>query len=110
MAEPTRTLGSICFGRFELSAETGELRKDGVRLKLAGQAIQVLAMLAANPGELVTREDLQQKLWPGASYGDPEHGLNAAVNKLRESPWRFRHRTQIRRDRFGTWLSLHRSF
>ena len=45
----------------------------------------MLAMLVANPGELVTREELQQKLWPGASYGDPEHGLNAAVNKLRET-------------------------
>jgi len=75
----------VRFGRFELSADTGELRKNGVRLKLSGQGIQVLSMLAANPGELVTREVLQQKLWPGASYGDPEHGLNAAVNKLRET-------------------------
>ena len=80
-----QVLGVVRFGRFELSADTGELRKDGVRLKLAGQAIQVLAMLAANPGKLVTREELQQKLWPGASFGDPEHGLNAAVNKLRET-------------------------
>lgn len=85
MAEPSETVGSIRFGRFELSADTGELRKDGVRLKLAGQAIQVLAMLAVNPGKLVTREELQQKLWPGASFGDPEHGLNAAVNRLRET-------------------------
>jgi DNA-binding winged helix-turn-helix (wHTH) protein len=79
------TLDSICFGRFELSAETGELRKDGVRLKLSGQAILVLTILAANPGNLVTREELQQRLWPGASFGDPEHGLSAAVNKLREA-------------------------
>src|SRR6516164_7763817 len=85
MAEERVTLGLLRFGRFELSADTGELRKDGVRLKLSGQAIQVLAMLAARPGKLVTREELQQKLWPGASYGDPEHGLNAAVNKLRET-------------------------
>ena len=85
MAEPSQTVGSIRFGRFELSADTGELRKDGVRLKLSGQAIQVLVMLAASPGKLVTREELQQKLWPGASFGDPEHGLNAAVNKLRET-------------------------
>ena len=85
MAEPSNTLSLLRFGRFELSADTGELRKDGVRLKLSGQAIQVLSMLAANPGQLVTREELQQKLWPGASYGDPEHGLNAAVNKLRET-------------------------
>jgi DNA-binding winged helix-turn-helix (wHTH) protein/tetratricopeptide (TPR) repeat protein len=85
MAEAEKSLGSIRFGRFELSADSGELRKDGIRLKLSGQAIQVLAMLVASPGKLVTREELQRKLWPGASYGDPEHGLNAAVNKLRET-------------------------
>jgi Tol biopolymer transport system component/DNA-binding winged helix-turn-helix (wHTH) protein len=85
MPEEKAILGSVRFGRFELSADTGELRKDGVRLKLSGQAIQVLAMLAANPGKLISREELQQKLWPGASYGDPEHGLNAAVNRLREA-------------------------
>jgi len=85
MPEERAVLGSVRFGRFELSADTGELRKDGVRLKLSGQAIQVLTMLVASPGKLVTREELQQKLWPGASYGDPEHGLNAAINKLRET-------------------------
>ena len=85
MPEERAVLGSIRFGRFELSADTGELRKDGQRRKLSGQAIQVLTILVANPGKLVTREELQQKLWPGASFGDPEHGLNAAVNKLRET-------------------------
>ncbi len=85
MAEPGKTLGSIRFGRFDLSVETAELRKDGVRLKLSGQAVDILLLLAANPGKLVTREDLQHKLWPGASFGDPEHGLNAAVNRLRET-------------------------
>ena len=64
---------------------TEELRKDGNRLKLTGQAIQVLVVLANNPGKLVTREELQQRLWPGATYGDFEHGLNAAVNRLRET-------------------------
>lgn len=54
-------------------------------LKVSGQAIQILAVLTANNGNLVTREELQQKLWPGAPYGDPQHGLNAAVNKLRET-------------------------
>ena len=84
MPEESRVLGSIRFGRFDLLVETGELRKDGLKLKLSGQAIEVLLLLAANPGKLVTREELQQKLWPGASFGDPEHGLNAAVNRLRE--------------------------
>jgi Tol biopolymer transport system component/DNA-binding winged helix-turn-helix (wHTH) protein len=85
MAEPSETLGSIRFGRFDLSVETGELRKDGARLKLSGQAVEVLLLLVASPGKLVAREELQQKLWPGAGYGDPEHGLNAAVNRLRET-------------------------
>jgi DNA-binding winged helix-turn-helix (wHTH) protein/Tol biopolymer transport system component len=85
MPEEKAVRGSVRFGRFELSADTGELRKDGVRMKVSGQAIQVLAMLVPNPGKLVTREELQQKLWPGSSYGDPEHGLNAAISKLRET-------------------------
>src|SRR5215472_7066993 len=84
MTEVEKSLGAVRFGPFELSLETEELRKNGVALKLSGQAIQVLAMLTANPGKLVTREELQRKLWPGDSFGDFEHGLNAAVNKLRE--------------------------
>src|SRR5215472_14403592 len=85
MAQTEKSLGSVRFGPFELSLETQELRKLGRPLKLSGQAIQVLTMLTANPGKLVTREELQQKLWPAAGYGDQEHGLNAAVNKLRET-------------------------
>jgi tetratricopeptide (TPR) repeat protein/DNA-binding winged helix-turn-helix (wHTH) protein len=84
MAQADKTLGSVTFGPFELLLDTQELRKHGVPVKLAGQAIQVLIVLVARPGQLVTREELQQKLWPGASVGDFEHGLNAAVNKLRE--------------------------
>jgi DNA-binding winged helix-turn-helix (wHTH) protein len=76
---------SMRFGPFELSTESGELRKLGQRLKLSGQAIDVLLMLASTAGTLVTREELQRKLWPGESFGDFEHGLNAAVNRLRET-------------------------
>jgi TolB-like protein/Tfp pilus assembly protein PilF len=85
MAGSSQTVGSIRFGPYELSADGEELRKDGNRLKLTGQAIQVLVVLANNSGKLVTREELQQRLWPGATYGDFEHGLNAAVNRLRET-------------------------
>jgi Tol biopolymer transport system component/DNA-binding winged helix-turn-helix (wHTH) protein len=84
MVEPSKAADVVRFGPFELSLDTQELRKHGVPVKLFGQAIQVLAMLAANPGKLVTREELQKKLWPAESFGDFEHGLNAAVNKLRE--------------------------
>ena len=84
MPDSGKTVGLICFGPYELSLDCEELRKDGNRLKLSGQAIQVLVVLANNRGKLVTREELQQRLWPGASCGDFEHGLNAAVNRLRE--------------------------
>ena len=85
MSEARNTVGSMRFGPFELSIELSELRKHGQRLKLSGQAIDVLLMLASNAGRLVTREELQRKLWPGDSFGDFEHGLNAAVNRLRET-------------------------
>src|SRR5215469_9021191 len=84
MAEGEKSLGAVRFGPFELLLDTQELRKHGIPVKLSGQAIQVLAILTGNPGKLVTREELQRKLWPGDSFGDFEHGLNAAVNKLRE--------------------------
>lgn len=71
------------FGRFELDSRTGELRKDGIRLRLQGQPIEVLAILLEQPGELVTREQLRARLWDSDTFVDFEHGLNAAVNKLR---------------------------
>ena len=74
----------IRFGSFEVSCDTGELRRNGKRVKLSGQAIQVLVLLLNSPGQVVAREELQEKLWPGASFGDFEHGLNAAVIRLRE--------------------------
>jgi len=84
MAERKHAPVSVRFGAFDVSLDTQELRKHGIRLKLSGQAIQVLLILLEIPGQLVTREELQQQLWPGASFGDFEHGLNAAVNRLRE--------------------------
>ena len=84
MPEVDKTPDSVRFGPFELSVKTGELRKNGVRLTLAGQPIEVLIRLVKTPGELVTREELQRRLWPGNTYVDFEKGLNAAVNRLRE--------------------------
>ena len=67
MAEPTHAPSSMRFGPFEVSPDSGELHKNGARLKLSGQAIQVLLLLLESPGQVVTREELQQKPWPGAS-------------------------------------------
>ena len=75
----------IRFGAFELDLHTQELRKHGLSLKLHGQPIEVLAMLLERPGELVSREELQKKLWPEDTFVDFEHSINAAVKRLREA-------------------------
>ncbi len=84
MSAEDKNFDPVRFGPYELWSKSGELLKNGVRVKLAGQALQVLTTVAVRPQQLVTREELKQALWPGASYGDFEHGLNAAVNRLRE--------------------------
>lgn len=75
----------IRFGVFEADTRTGELRKHGLRIKLQEQPFQVLSLLLARPGELVTREELRLKLWPADTFVDFEQGLNKAINKLREA-------------------------
>lgn len=74
----------IRFGEYEADLRSGELRRQGQRLKLQEKPFQVLAALLARPGELVTREELRQSLWPADTFVDFEHGLNTAVNKVRE--------------------------
>jgi DNA-binding winged helix-turn-helix (wHTH) protein len=75
----------VRFGAFEADLSTGELWKSGSRLRLQEQPFQVLAMLLARPGELVTREELRQKLWPADTFVDFDHSLNTAINKLRDA-------------------------
>jgi DNA-binding winged helix-turn-helix (wHTH) protein len=72
------------FSVFEADSATGELRKHGVRLRLADQPFNVLIALLERPGELVTREELVKRLWPDGTFVDYDHSLNTAVNKLRE--------------------------
>jgi Tol biopolymer transport system component/DNA-binding winged helix-turn-helix (wHTH) protein len=74
----------ISFGPFEADLHTQELRKQGLRLRLPGQSFQILEMLLKRPKELVTREEIQQALWPSDTHVDFERGVNAAVNRLRE--------------------------
>jgi Tol biopolymer transport system component/DNA-binding winged helix-turn-helix (wHTH) protein len=84
MADNQRPPTVISFGPFEADLHTQELRKRGVRLRLPGQSFRILAMLLKHPGELVTREQLQQALWPADTHVDFERGVNAAVNRLRD--------------------------
>src|SRR5882672_8262882 len=74
----------VRFGVFEADMEAGELRKHGLRLKLSEQPFQILAMLMARPGEIVSREVLRERLWPSDTFVDFDHGLNNAVMRLRE--------------------------
>jgi eukaryotic-like serine/threonine-protein kinase len=77
--------GVLRFDVFEVDLRTGELRRRGLRLRLPSQSFQVLALLLEHPSELVTREELREKLWPADTFVDFDHGLNAAVNRLREA-------------------------
>ena len=77
--------GWLHFGVYELDLRAGELRKHGLRVRLQEQPFQVLAMLLERPGEVVTREELQKKLWPADTFVDFDHGINKAINKLREA-------------------------
>ncbi len=72
------------FGAFEVDLRSGELHKHGIRLKLQDQPFQVLVLLLEHPGEVVTREELRQKLWPADTFVDFDTGLNSAIKKLRD--------------------------
>jgi DNA-binding winged helix-turn-helix (wHTH) protein len=85
MADTEKAEQILRFGIFEADLRSGELRKNGVKVKLQEQPFQVLAMLLAHPGEVVTREELRQKLWPADTFVDFDHSLNTAINKLREA-------------------------
>ncbi|MGD0403183.1 MAG: winged helix-turn-helix domain-containing protein [Candidatus Acidiferrales bacterium] len=72
------------FGPFEVDLRSGEIHKHGIRLKLQDQPFQVLAVLLEHPGEVVTRDELHQKLWPADTFVDFDTGLNSAIKKLRD--------------------------
>jgi cholera toxin transcriptional activator len=75
----------VRFGVFTADLAAGELRKNGVRIRLQEQPFQVLAYFLERPGQVVTREEFRQKLWPADTFVDFDHSLNTAVNKLREA-------------------------
>jgi cholera toxin transcriptional activator len=73
------------FGAFEADAASGELRRQGLRVKLNAQPFQVLVMLLDRRGELVTRDEIARRLWPDGTFVDSDHGVNSAVNRIREA-------------------------
>ena len=82
---PGTTATTIAFGVFEVDRASGELRRNGVRVKLQEQPFQILIALLERPGAVVTREELRSRLWAEDTYVDFDHGLNAAVRRLRDA-------------------------
>jgi cholera toxin transcriptional activator len=86
MSDVSRVAGTpIQVGEFLLDPPSGELRSDAGRQSLSAQPLHVLLALLERPGELVTRDELRQRLWPAGTYVDFEHGLNAIVKRLRDA-------------------------
>jgi len=85
MSLPSKPPQVLQFGVFQVDVRAGELRKNGVKLKLQEQPFQVLCLLLEHPGELVSREELRNRLWPADTFVDFDHGLNAAIKRLRDA-------------------------
>src|ERR1700746_3817449 len=85
MSQPDRPSPFVRFAQFEVRFRAGELWKEGRRIRLQEQPFQVLTMLLERPGDMVTRAELQKKLWPADTFVDFDHGLNSAVARLREA-------------------------
>src|SRR6266404_1127529 len=85
MAPQVQASRVLQFGAFEVDLRTGSLRKSGARIKLQEQPFQILAMLLEKPGDMLTREELRQKLWAADTFVDFDNGLNTAIKKLRDT-------------------------
>jgi TolB-like protein/DNA-binding winged helix-turn-helix (wHTH) protein/Flp pilus assembly protein TadD len=83
--EPLRQKPLVRFGMYEISLNSGELRKAGMRIKVQQQPIKVLEILLEHPGEVVTREELRTRVWPNDSFGDFDQAVNIAIGKLRSA-------------------------
>src|SRR5215472_7266856 len=75
----------VRFGSFEVDPKSGDLRKHGARVKLQEQPLQILELLLEHPGDVVTRDELRQRLWPADTFVDFDHGLYNAIKRLREA-------------------------
>ena len=82
-ASPVASVRIVRFGVFEADLKAGELRKHGMKIRIQEQPFQLLATLIEHAGEIVSREDLQKKLWTADTFVDFDHGLNKAINKMR---------------------------
>src|SRR6266849_9089891 len=85
MRAPPQARRTYHFGGFELDPRSGELRKDGMSVRLPDQPFRILMLLLARPGEVVTRDEVRQTLWPGDTFVDFDVSLNSAIKRLRDA-------------------------
>src|SRR5882724_626104 len=85
MEELTTVKRAVRFGLYEVDYASQELRKAGIKIKIQDQPFQILALLLERPGQIVTREEIQKRLWTGDTFVDFDLGLNSAVKKLRQA-------------------------
>ncbi len=83
--EPLRHTSVLQFGTYEVSLQSGEVRKAGLRIRVQQQPMKLLEILLDHPGEVVTREELRSRVWPNESFGDFDQALNIAIGKLRSA-------------------------
>lgn len=98
----------VRFGVFEVNLGTGEMRRAGVKVRLQEQPFQVLAALLEKPGEIVTKEELQERIWKDDTYVDFDRSLATAINKVRRALGGLRDSAAVHRDGRQAWLSVHR--
>src|SRR5947208_39395 len=82
---PASVGATLRFGVFEVDPKTGELRRNGARVRLQDQPLQILLTLLERPSEVVTRDELRARLWPDDTFVDFEHSINTAVRRLRDA-------------------------
>ena len=85
MASTSRQQSKVRFGPFEVDCAAGELHKHGIRIKLQKQPFQILIALLEHPNEVLNREELRHRIWSNDTYVDFDHGVNAAINKIRQA-------------------------
>src|SRR5450755_3163967 len=82
---PSYGTRAVRFSVFEVDLRAGELRRNGIKVKLQNQPFQILSMLLERPGEIITRDEMRARLWPAETFVDFDHGLNSAIRRLRDA-------------------------
>lgn len=107
MVPPQQTAEKVLFGCFEVNLPTGEVFKNGRKLRLSGQPAEVLVILLQHAGRLVTREELRERLWREETFVDFDHGLNNCINRISRGARRFGRLARMDRNASQEGLQVH---